>query len=142
MFFSFNWDSLYARLNSHYKALSYKKKKHRKIKAYRKSLYKEQTVDRCLLIKTTWIIGQRKAFHSQRIPESSCARKDTVNIEILVKSRKGDRKIMQSTTVTSRPLTRKRMWSQLSQFWRRSTKVIPGLGIWGVQWYAHASAHT
>ena len=33
-----NWDSLHARLNSHYKALSYKKKKYEKIKAYRKSL--------------------------------------------------------------------------------------------------------
>ena len=34
----FNWDSLHARLNSHYKAWSYKKKKHKKIKAYRKSV--------------------------------------------------------------------------------------------------------
>ena len=32
----FNWDSLHTRLNSHYKAWSYKKKKHKKIKAYRK----------------------------------------------------------------------------------------------------------
>ena len=37
-YFFKNWDSLYARLNSHYKAWSYKKKKHKKIKAYRKSL--------------------------------------------------------------------------------------------------------
>ena len=37
-FFFFDWDSLHARLNSHYKAWSYKKKKHKKIKAYRKSL--------------------------------------------------------------------------------------------------------
>ena len=36
--FFFNWDSLYARLNSHYKAWSYKNKKHKKIKAYRKFL--------------------------------------------------------------------------------------------------------
>ena len=35
--FFFNWDSLRARLNSHYKTWSYKKKKHKKIKAYRKS---------------------------------------------------------------------------------------------------------
>ena len=32
------WDSLHARLNSHYKAWSYKKKKHKKIRAYRKSV--------------------------------------------------------------------------------------------------------
>ena len=34
----FNWDSLHARLSSHCKASSCKKKKHKKIKAYRKSL--------------------------------------------------------------------------------------------------------
>ena len=36
--FFFNWNLLHARLNSHYKAWSYKKKKHKKIKAYRKSV--------------------------------------------------------------------------------------------------------
>ena len=34
----FNWDSLHARLNSHYEAWSYKKKKHKKITAYRISV--------------------------------------------------------------------------------------------------------
>ena len=34
----FNCDSLHARLNSHYEAWSYKKKKHKKITAYRKCL--------------------------------------------------------------------------------------------------------
>ena len=38
LFFFFNWDSLYARLNSHYKAWTYKEKKHKKIKTYRKSV--------------------------------------------------------------------------------------------------------
>ena len=33
-----NWDSLHARLNSHYKVWGYKNKKHKKIKAYRKSV--------------------------------------------------------------------------------------------------------
>ena len=37
-FFFFNWDSFHARLNSHYTAWSYKKKKHKKIKAHRKSV--------------------------------------------------------------------------------------------------------
>ena len=38
-FFFFNWDSLYARLNSHYEAWSYKKKKStKKITGYRKSV--------------------------------------------------------------------------------------------------------
>ena len=44
-FFFKNWDSLHARLNSHYEAWSYKKKKHKKITACRKL-----TVKRCLLI--------------------------------------------------------------------------------------------
>ena len=34
----FNWDSLQARLNSHYEAWSYKKKKYKKVKAYGKSV--------------------------------------------------------------------------------------------------------
>ena len=37
-FLFFNWDSLHERLNSHYKAWNYKKKKHKRIKAYRKSV--------------------------------------------------------------------------------------------------------
>ena len=44
--------------------------------------------------KATTIISQRKAFYRQRIPEFSCARKETVDIGILVTSRNGDRKIM------------------------------------------------
>ena len=37
-FFFFNWDSPHARLNSHYEAWSYKKKKRKKIIGYRKSV--------------------------------------------------------------------------------------------------------
>ena len=76
-------------------------------------------------LKTTKIIGQRKAFYRQRIPEFSYATKETVDIDILVRSRNGDRKIMQSIRITSRPPSRKRNWKQLSQFFRTSTKVIP-----------------
>ena len=43
-------DSIHARLNSHYKARRYKKKKHKKIKAYMKSVQKEHKVKKCLLI--------------------------------------------------------------------------------------------
>ena len=32
-------------------------------------------------LKANEIIGKRKALYGQRIPESSCARKETVNIE-------------------------------------------------------------
>ena len=59
--------------------------------------------------------SQRKAFYRERIPESSCPRKETVDIDILATSRNGDQ-IMQSITITSRPPLRKRKWNQLSQF--------------------------
>ena len=66
-------------------------------------------------LKATKMIGQRKAFYRQRISESSCARKETVDIDILVTSRNGDKK-MQSIRITSRPPSRKRKWNQLNQF--------------------------
>ena len=47
-------------------------------------------------VKAIEINRQRKAFYGQRIPESSCVRKETVDIDILVISKNGDRKIMQS----------------------------------------------
>ena len=41
-----------------------------------------------------------KAFYRQRIPESSCARKETVDKDILVTFKNGDRKIMRSIRIT------------------------------------------
>ena len=67
-------------------------------------------------LKATKIIGQRKAFYRQRIPEFSRARKETVDIDILVTSRNGDRKIMQSIRIMSRPTSRKRKWNHLNQY--------------------------
>ena len=52
-------------------------------------------------LKATKIIGQRKEFYRQRIPELSRARKETVDIDILVTSRNGGRKIMQFIRITS-----------------------------------------
>ena len=63
------------------------------------------------IFKATKIIGQRKAFFMQRIPESSCATKETVDIDTLVTSRNGDKKIMQSIRITSRPTFSKRKWN-------------------------------
>ena len=54
-------------------------------------------------LKATKMIGQRKAFYRQRIPKSSCAKKETIDIDILVASRNDDRKIMQSIRIMSRP---------------------------------------
>ena len=76
-------------------------------------------------LNATKIIGERKAFYRQRIPESSCPKKETVDIDILVTSRNGGKKAMQSIRITSRPPTRKRKWNQLSQFRLTSNKVIP-----------------
>ena len=59
-------------------------------------------------LKATKIIGQRKAFYRQRIPESSCVRKETVDIDILVTSRNGGRKIMQSIRITRVDLSQKK----------------------------------
>ena len=42
--------------------------------------------------KATKIIGQRKAFYRKRIPEFSCAGKETVGTDILLTSRNDDRK--------------------------------------------------
>ena len=68
-------------------------------------------------LKATKIIGQRirKAFYWQRIPKFSQASKETVDIDILLTYRNGDRKIMQSIRIMSRPPSRKK-WNQLSQF--------------------------
>ena len=67
-------------------------------------------------LKVTKIIGQRKVFYRQGTPELSHARKKTVDADILITSRNGDRKIMQSIRTMSRPTSRKRKWNQLNQF--------------------------
>ena len=43
-------DSLHRRLNSHYEAWSYKKKKFKKITAYRKYVQGEPAIKKCLVI--------------------------------------------------------------------------------------------
>ena len=59
VFFSKNWDSLHARLNSHHEAWSYKKKKNKKIKAYKKSVQKEAADEKCLLILDIKLLNHR-----------------------------------------------------------------------------------
>ena len=63
-------------------------------------------------LKVTKIIGQRKVFYRQGTPELSHARKKTVDVDILITSRNGDRKIMQSIRTMSRPASRKKKWNQ------------------------------
>ena len=76
-------------------------------KLYRKNPRKKVSINSRL--KAIYIIGQRKAFCGQRIPESSCAWKETVDIEILITSRRKDhRKIMQPIRITNETATRMR----------------------------------
>ena len=51
-----------------------------------------------------------------RIPEVSCARRETVDIDILSTYRNGGRKIMQPIRIMRRPPPRKRKWNWVSQF--------------------------
>ena len=67
-------------------------------------------------LKATKIIGQRKSFYRQRISESSCARKETVEIHILVTSRNGDSKIMQAIRISNRPPLRKKEVQPVESF--------------------------
>ena len=75
-------------------------------------------------LKATKIIGQRKAFYRQRIPEFSRVRKETVDIDILVTPRNGDRKIMQSIRITRVDLPPE-MGSGNKPILKTYTKVIP-----------------
>ena len=103
---------------SHCEACSYKKST-KKVVGYRKSVQKEPSVKRCLLILDLKPLrSQIKGKHSigREFQSFSCARKETFDIDILVTSRNGDIKIMQTIRITSRPPSRKRKQKQLSQF--------------------------
>ena len=43
-------------------------------------------------LNATNIKGQRKPFYRLKIPESSCAKKETVEIDVLVRSRNSEEK--------------------------------------------------
>ena len=58
----------------------------------------------------------------QRIPESTCLRNETGDIDLLVTSRNGHRKIMQLIRIASRPPSRERKGNKLSQFRETPTK--------------------
>ena len=45
-----------------------------------------------------------------------CARKETVDIDTLITSKNGDKKIMQLIRITSEPATRRSKWNQFIQF--------------------------
>ena len=61
-------------------------------------------------LNVTWIIG-RKAFYRQRIPGSTCGRKETVDIYTLVTSTNDDKKTIQSIRIMSGPPSKIRKWN-------------------------------
>ena len=63
--------------------------------------------------KAIQIIDQRKTFCKQIIPESSCERKGTVDMDINLPSRNGNRKII---IITSKPPLRIEKWNQFGHF--------------------------
>ena len=80
---------LHARLNSHNEAWSYRKRKRKRLRANKKTVLTESKDERC-----------QKILHAKNL-EFSCVRKETVEIDILITSRDGDRKIMQSIRITN-----------------------------------------
>ena len=56
------------------------------------------------------------AFCRQKVAGSTCARKETVDIDILLIFRNGDRKIIQPLRIMSGHSTRIMKWNQFSQF--------------------------
>ena len=109
-------DSLHRRLNSHYEAWSYKKKKFKKIKAYRKYVQREPAVKKCLVILDLKPLrSEVKGKHSLGWKFQSLTVRGK-NFVIFVTSRSGERKIIQSIRITIRSPSRIRKWNQLSQF--------------------------
>ena len=111
--FLYNWNSLDVRLNSHLKAwiiiLFLREKKNKTFKSIQRKLFRKnlKIKDCCSRLKATKTI-KRKAFCRQRIPESTCAKEESVDMDILITSKNGDRRIMQSVRIVSGPVTRKR----------------------------------
>ena len=70
------------------------------------------------------MIGHRKAFYRQRSQASSWVRKETVDIDIHVRSMNSDSKIIQTIRIMNRSSVRIKQWNQLSQFRSTSAKII------------------
>ena len=96
--------------NSHYEASNYEKKKCRKIEAHRKFTQKKPAVKKWLLILDLKLYLDHRSKeiipYRQITPEYSCARKETVDIDILVTSKNGKVKHIQSIRLTCKPPTK------------------------------------
>ena len=67
------------------------------------------------ILKVILIIDGKKTCR-QTIPESSYARKETVDIEIFKTSKNGDGKIIHYIKITGEPPSRTRIWNHFNQF--------------------------
>ena len=67
-------------------------------------------------LKPSRSLVKKKALYRQRIAESTCVRKETVDRDIFVTSRNGDRKIIQSIRISSGPPSRIRKWNKLNRY--------------------------
>ena len=76
-------------------------------------------------LKATKIIGQGKAFYRQTIPEFSCAKKETVDIDILVTSRNGDGKTTELIRITSQLTSRKKEVEPVKPVPKNIYQIIP-----------------
>ena len=61
-------------------------------------------------------MSQEKAFCRQRITQSSCAKKETADRDIIKTSKKGDRKIMQTVRIRNGSPTQISQKKQFGQF--------------------------
>ena len=70
----------------------------------------------CNYVLSYYIIGQRKAFYRPRTSEPNCERKEIVDIDIFITSRKSKRKIIQCIRTMSGSLARIIKQNQFNQF--------------------------
>ena len=93
--FFFNGVSLHAKAEQPLRGMELQEKEE-KDEDHREKLYRKnprEKVSNNSRLKPIYITGQRKPFCGQRFPNSSFTRKETVDIEILITSRrKGDKK--------------------------------------------------
>ena len=97
----------------------------------------------CLLTRfeTIQIIDQRKAFCRQRIPGSSCVRKETIDIDALIASRNVGRKIGQPIRIISGPATTIRKGDQFSKH-SPQKQVPPRINSYSITTKFHINPHT
>ena len=117
-------------MNSHYKAWSYNKEKKQSMERMYESWFEKTQRKNVSINHLISHLGQRKSFCRQRILESSCARKETVDIDMSKTSTNGERKILQPVNLKEWTCQENKEVEQFNQFRITSTKVIPTEKLW------------